>query len=363
MESKKEILVAILLTIFLIGCSKDTAETADTAAKDCSDQCTEDSCAGNEYVACVEADSSCREELNKGLTVGKCGVECLNNSDCGEAEECISNTCECNIVEKPIPYNLSDETSTIDLYFEDGSPPGFIFDEGRFVFSIVVSAANIGQGTISESYVEIDADPDDFDADDFRQYIKYPLNPGSIGQVKFDELRYMIDEHGPSFLKIKADYCYRYSTIAAAKICIDKSGCGECEIDGEKEVFNSGSPIHIRSVNEKEIGEDEIELVLVVENLNNGLVFEKGERCNYEKVNNTDLNRVWLDIRTNMSGLEIECSDLTIPGFITLENGSAALACTLDTSELAVLDHWFTFVLDYNYMESVEKTIEVRTDR
>ena len=92
------------------------------------------------------------------------------------------------------------------------------------------------------------------------------------------------------------------------------------------------------------------------------MIFRKGRDCDYEEINNSDANVLWLDIHTN-STLDIECSDFSIPGYIELEDDSILLNCTIDTSDAKIFDDWFIFIIEYNYLKSIEKQVEVRTSR
>ncbi|MBN2421837.1 hypothetical protein JXB41_01305 [Candidatus Woesearchaeota archaeon] len=364
---KKLFFAFVLLLIVISGCKNNITGSEDITEKECTDECTGDSCSGMEYIKCEENEEGCREQVNLGRTIGKCSVGCINDGDCDD-EKCISNKCQCLVPKKEMPYNLSDGVKSVEMYFEEGAPPEWIFDEGRFEFDIVFNVVNLGQGVVKPGYVEFaNLHPEDFDTGSFKKYLKYNLNPGSLGQIKFEELTYLVDEHGTSDMKIDADFCYQYNTVAASNICIDKHECARCTINEKKQVFNSDSPVHITSVSEQEIS-NVFYLFLKIENLGSGLVFKKQEDCDYTEINNSDTNLVWFDIHTDLS-INFECSakeDKFIPpGYIELdESGIALINCSLDTSKADnVLEEWLVFLLEFNYLDKTETETEVRTSR
>ena len=60
----------------------------------CTDECTSDSCDGLEFISCEKLSDGCKYKINKGKVIGKCGVECLSNTDCLSNEECIDYKCQ-----------------------------------------------------------------------------------------------------------------------------------------------------------------------------------------------------------------------------------------------------------------------------
>ncbi len=60
----------------------------------CSDECSADSCDGFSYVSCLSGKDGCKYTQNKGVVKEKCGVECVQDSDCGSNQNCESNKCK-----------------------------------------------------------------------------------------------------------------------------------------------------------------------------------------------------------------------------------------------------------------------------
>ncbi len=60
----------------------------------CSDECSTDTCDGFSYVSCLSGKDGCKYTQNKGLVKGKCGVECVQDSNCGINQNCESYKCK-----------------------------------------------------------------------------------------------------------------------------------------------------------------------------------------------------------------------------------------------------------------------------
>lgn len=97
------LIVSISLIVFAFGCTKNELNTksnvvsntpdANTNIVQCSNECTSDECDGFVYKSCEKQSNGCYAFVNKGIIIGKCGVECLTNTDCANGEECVNYTC------------------------------------------------------------------------------------------------------------------------------------------------------------------------------------------------------------------------------------------------------------------------------
>ena len=65
----------------------------ETTGHSCSDECSGDRCSALEYFKCVKKSDGCRYLEDKSKVIGKCGVECKTDSDCGDNEKCSSYKC------------------------------------------------------------------------------------------------------------------------------------------------------------------------------------------------------------------------------------------------------------------------------
>lgn len=98
---KKIIIFGMILVILvLVGCVENTYVPKDTTKEEvikkptCNDECSQPTCEGLYYVDCLMGADLCKHKQNKEKIMGKCGVECLEHSDCESDFLCSSNKCE-----------------------------------------------------------------------------------------------------------------------------------------------------------------------------------------------------------------------------------------------------------------------------
>ena len=105
---KKIIIGLIILSTLLVGCEQQDLSslseeakpeeseelTEDTVELKCSDKCSIGFCEGKSHVACLKQEDGCKDKISKGKVIGECGVECLEDFNCEQGEECNSNKCE-----------------------------------------------------------------------------------------------------------------------------------------------------------------------------------------------------------------------------------------------------------------------------
>ena len=95
-------------------CDKDEAVSEEDEEISCSDECSTDTCENNDYISCLKKEDGCRDKVNKGKILGKCGVECITDDDCSLDEECKNYKCEINQEEE----NETEEETCIDECFD-----------------------------------------------------------------------------------------------------------------------------------------------------------------------------------------------------------------------------------------------------
>lgn len=96
----------------------------------CSDPCREDYCLADEFVRCDISSDSCNKAVILGLTKGKCGVKCITNSDCNLGMRCDATNHECAY------YNMKE--SLIEGSF-------------KWTFSTITTSKQIGGEYLSET--------------------------------------------------------------------------------------------------------------------------------------------------------------------------------------------------------------------
>ncbi|MBS3147234.1 hypothetical protein J4471_06095 [Candidatus Woesearchaeota archaeon] len=98
----KKILLLILpisLILFIAGCQQPQT----SLPPQCSDECSEDSCEGFNYISCLTKEDGCKDSSNEGIIKSKCGVDCLSTFDCASNQICSkSYKCETKVKPKPV---------------------------------------------------------------------------------------------------------------------------------------------------------------------------------------------------------------------------------------------------------------------
>lgn len=197
--------------------------------------------------------------------------------------------------------------------------------------------------------------------------------PGSLSDVKFEELAYQGVLQGNNEFPIQADLCYAYQTKAAADACIradaTKTTAGVCQIAGSKQVFSAGAPVHVTSVKESVAGRNKILLTFNVKNVGTGNVFkfEGSVACPRDQFAKQD--QVQVEVKTGMSG--ISCSGIskidgaTQPdkgvyvGYLRLSTGEGTFSCIQTTPSEDALKK-VDIKLTYNYLTSRSTKILVK---
>ena len=75
----------------------NTAETqpAETTPS-CTNECESTECLANKQYDCVTGADGCKNKVESKIAKGKCGVECISNSDC-TGQECIAYKCKAKV--------------------------------------------------------------------------------------------------------------------------------------------------------------------------------------------------------------------------------------------------------------------------
>lgn len=62
--------------------------------ENCVNDCTVDTCKNFDYEECVEKENGCKYKLTRGKLMGKCSVECLEDSGCIDGNKCVNYKCK-----------------------------------------------------------------------------------------------------------------------------------------------------------------------------------------------------------------------------------------------------------------------------
>ncbi|MBU0756614.1 MAG: hypothetical protein KKF44_00985 [Nanoarchaeota archaeon] len=276
----------------------------------------------------------------------------------------------------------------IQMKFLEGLPPDYVFDNGGYGFGIAIQLENVGESSVDPNNAQVEIigiNPKDFNLnsqDDLRKNIdgelvgaKKNFNgdklPGGLTVVEFSDLNYMIDLPGNTGLKLRAELCYQYTTFTSTKLCIKRNVLENlnnqkiCELSGEKNPQNSGGPVHITSMKETPMGQDKIQLAFIIKNVKPvpGIIFKSGTGCD-DRINNPDINKVYLDFITDIDGVRPVCQGFAEGhrGEVTLYGGEPRIVtCTLDISGVdSIFEKVFQVNLEYNYLQYIERPLEIR---
>ncbi len=182
--------------------------------------------------------------------------------------------------------------------------------------------------------------------------------------VEFTDLKYLSQITGSSLpFPLKVDVCYRYTTNAISKLCyrqniMNPAPGGICEINADKEITNSGSPIQIQNLKEFARGSDKIAFSFDIKHLGTGLVFSTDSgHCELPK----EKNKVLITIDTGIDGLS--CPSLTtkkgtaVEGVVQLFDGAKPIQCTQTVTTKSDYENLVNVKVDFDYSDS--KTTEV----
>ncbi|MDN5327679.1 MAG: hypothetical protein PWP03_317 [Candidatus Woesearchaeota archaeon] len=185
---------------------------------------------------------------------------------------CTSNTSTTNFSS---PYVGGDNGLIAE--FQENSPPDEIYDNGLKPFNIVLRLKNDGEFKIARNSILIKAtgfSPKDFGTTESALTItsldtdldpKQKSSDGTIKQggetivslPKSGSLAYKNSISGTGELKLpmSVDLCYLYKTRSTSLLCVTPdllraSSDDVCEVNGEKQVFSSGSPLKVTKLSE-----------------------------------------------------------------------------------------------------------------
>jgi hypothetical protein len=250
----------------------------------------------------------------------------------------------------------------------ENSPPAEVFDGGDFPFDIIVKLKNNGDwdvpaekarvkitGIRADQFSLLDSDLVKQAPDDLPKMQRDPT--GKLIEsppifVEFNNLNHADAITGSELTyPIRADVCYRYGTQAVAQICVrenilnPKEG-GICEINEDKTVYNSGSPVQITGFTESARASDKIGFSFNVEHQGTGDIYEQDTLCNKERALE---DRVYVKVDAGMAGVSCSGLDGGTEGFVKLFGGTKPVQCTLTVPSPADYEVPVTITLGYDY--------------
>lgn len=259
-----------------------------------------------------------------------------------------------------------------------------VFDGGLDPFDIIVRLENEGETLVPKNKVRVtlsginpsefsrsEADLTSTAPDDVIE--KRKQSDGSIidsppSFVEFTEFNHRKTLTGSTAqFTIRADACYEYKTRAVTKLCVRKDLLtpqegGICEVNANKQTFNSGSPVHIQNFKESTRSKEKVGFTFEVVNVGTGDVFERNANCDRE--DRRKENRVYLKIDTGLSGLQ--CTGLSptatgAEGWATLYSDRKIISCSQFISNMADYEQLVNIEATYDYEQSIQNTLTVKT--
>ncbi len=159
---------------------------------------------------------------------------------------------------------------------------------------------------------------------------------------------------------LTATACYHYQTIATPTICVDpKKGSlvssNSCKFTVQDLGSNQGGPIAVTSVTQKTT-DTKVYLEIVFENKGGGTVFSSSSSDNcYNNIDIRDIDTLnWIKVSTPSSSFVCKPE-----GKLRLTNGKGFAICEGGLSGQSYFVTPLNIVLDYNYRQSISKTISI----
>ncbi len=199
---------------------------------------------------------------------------------------------------------------------------------------------------------------------------KSPLNPeGGYSTQQFSTDLINLPDYLDSLnQRILLTACYEYKTKASPVVCIDPNlyeiGPIErgCTVRDVSVPGGQGAPVAVSGVNVEMVGKEKVSFNIKLSNTGGGTVLNSGADvftdCPYQ-INPKDYNIVRYEV--DMSGgtkirctPEIEGSEKT-----RLVNNKGTIYCTFDISGDSAYTTPLRITLDYNYMDSISKDVEI----
>lgn len=280
-------------------------------------------------------------------------------------------------------------SKAILLDFVENSPPNEVYDTND-PFSITLQVKNVGEhnipsGKMISRVTGIDPAEYNLTQADFKKTLSEDLvgteltPEGSTlnGQetiFEFNRLKHKGEVAGKVPFNIRGEVCYDYQTLAQTNLCYKPrtrtfQEVNEiCKVSEQKQIENSGAPLQVTSIEESTAGSDSISFTFVVENVHDGVVFEKDVATNQcDLQNNNILNKVYINVDTGLPTKPI-CSGLSNGNSGSLKlydnNGKyrRTVRCTQSIKDLSgqTVQKTLNVKLQYGYFEYVSKQLIVQ---
>ena len=263
-----------------------------------------------------------------------------------------------------------------------------VFDGGRDPFDIVIKLNNKGETSVPKDKVKVRLsgfNPAEFgkleeqlskSADEeliaMKKDAQGNIQVGNPIFVDFKDLNHFSPIVGSSqSVDIVANICYNYKTLGVGKLCVrsnilNPEPGGICEINSNKDLFNSGAPVQFGNLVESIGGKDKISFIFDVRKVGAGYVFEMDSKC--DRSTKSKENKVYVKVDTNLPG--VVCSGLTskgssAEGFVTLFDDAGVLkrqiSCNQQISSKNNFEQVISLSAGYEYDDFIKSQITVKS--
>ena len=192
---------------------------------------------------------------------------------------------------------------------------------------------------------------------------------GAEDDVSF-EAKYKQDLNQDFTPTITANVCYTYGTRTLSNICLRKDvvrreEAGECILDEEKKVENSGAPIQVISLKERKSGANEVKLIFDIQNKGTGVAYSRSAFASSSSCSEDPTKEDFVNVEIKpISSLSVRCDKFagTASGVVRLNSeGMATVSCDVSTSGLqdTAFEEPLNINLDYIYKERISKQLTV----
>ena len=259
-----------------------------------------------------------------------------------------------------------------------------VFDGGRDPFDVVVKLENKGESTVPPNRVRVKLsgiNPSEFSkleedlmkspGDELTSVRKDPQGnalPGAQATVEFTGLNHFSQITGAQVaFPLRADVCYTYTTNAVSKLCVRENIMnpapeGICEINSDKEIFNSGAPVQVGAVKETAFGKDKLSFSFEISNAGTGDIFERGSVC--DRGTRSKSGRAYVVVDTGIPGVScsgLQTSGTKAEGFTTLYDGKKLVTCTQTVTTRTDFEQQIDIAVIYDYEEFKQTTLTVKS--
>ncbi|MBI2664673.1 hypothetical protein HYX10_05035 [Candidatus Woesearchaeota archaeon] len=312
----------------------------------------------------------------------------------------IISACSPGEGQTPSTFGFVGGNDGVTLKFLDNNPPAKAFDAGptqedQFKFNAIVSVENVGEYTINPGGLKLSLKgffPEDFGVaatEELTQSNTQTLTAvsknnqgdvrrGTLEQITFPktgEFAYRQDLSVDQTYTFTAEACYKYETKTVSQICLKEdlrsSDTEICNPIGNRQVSNSGAPVHITAVRQDVAGTNSVVLDFEVKKAGTADIFytrDPTQRPKCQKSDQLSENRVKVTVTTNLGNPDsINCLGLTNVGAdkgsgeLILNNGAATFSCIQNLEGVSFVDSikTFTAALEYDVRETIETNVLV----